>query len=144
MNDSDIFAERELRMLGDDPHPVFVRLGRPRRQKTGEWGCPVQITGMGRDQNHLIFGEDSMQSLQLALSFVSTMLRVSDKLTWFEDPAAGTGFHRTIPETLPPALVAPIEAMIEDVYARWSLQKAKEEEEEAAGLDPETEESLPL
>jgi hypothetical protein len=143
MKDFEVFAERELRMVGADPHSVFVRLGRPRRQETGEWGCPVQILGLGRDQHHLVFGEDSMQALQIALSFVATMLRGSDNLTWSDSPADGTGFHRTIPETLPPALVAPIEAMIEEVYARWDLQNAKAEEEEAAGAGPDVEESSP-
>lgn len=51
---------------------VLVRVGIPRRSGRTGWACPVEITGVLRSR--LVYGEDALQTLCLALDFVGNTL----------------------------------------------------------------------
>jgi hypothetical protein len=86
-------AERKLRFIGRNRRGriVTVRFGlpvrTPRAQRRDPWWCPVQITGLGERSLRPIAGEDSLQSLILALEFVTRVLpaeasRLGGRLEW--------------------------------------------------------------
>lgn len=86
-------AERKLRFIGRNRRGriVNVRFGlpirAPRAQRRDPWWCPVQITGLGGRSLRPIAGEDSLQSLILALEFVTRVLpaeasRCGGRLEW--------------------------------------------------------------
>ena len=54
---------------------VRLRVGKPYRTPTGEWACPVECRGVEPRYTD-IRGEDSLQALCLAISFLR--LRVDD------------------------------------------------------------------
>src|SRR5215203_2579622 len=53
--------------------PVTVALGRPYQAATGEWRCPVQLTGL-HERLPAMAGDDSLQALCLAASLVRALL----------------------------------------------------------------------
>jgi len=88
-----VIAERQLRFMGRNrrPRTVTVRFGlpirAPRAQRRDPWWCPIQITGLGEQSMRPIAGEDSLQSLILALEFVTRVLpaeanRSGGRLEW--------------------------------------------------------------
>ena len=54
------------------PRGVLVRVGVPRRSGRTAWACPVQITGVVKQR--LVYGEDALQVLCLAIEFVGNTL----------------------------------------------------------------------
>ena len=84
----DIIAEHELSALFPDGRTglVHLRVGRPRPCPTGEWACPVEVTGLpGWQGSHDIAGVSSLQSLSLGLRFLRSAL--------LNATARGTGFR---------------------------------------------------
>ena len=77
----EVIAERQLlfKRRGKRPRSVQIEFGRPvrapRAQALDPWFCPVQIKGMGRQRLMPVAGEDSLQSLVLALRWCETELR---------------------------------------------------------------------
>ena len=52
---------------------MTVALGRPYQAATGEWRCPVQLTGL-HERLPDMAGDDSLQALCLAASLVRVLL----------------------------------------------------------------------
>ncbi len=71
-----LIAERTFlfKRPGKRSTTVQVRFGRPIRLQRGPWLCPLQVTGLGPSRVTGIAGEDSLQSLVLALEFVTLTL----------------------------------------------------------------------
>lgn len=46
-----------------------ISIGRPSQQKTGEYACPVYLPDL--QQPTIIYGEDSLQALSLAMQFAA-------------------------------------------------------------------------
>ena len=69
-----------LRLVGvtssGDERSFVVGVGRPRQQPTGEWACPTLSHDVPEPRP--TYGEDSLQALCLALSFIR--LRLEDFL----------------------------------------------------------------
>jgi hypothetical protein len=64
---------------------VTLTIRVPQPVAGSDWGCAVQITGLGRwlSWPRFIFGIDGIQALHLALQFASATLESSgDKLEW--------------------------------------------------------------
>jgi uncharacterized protein DUF6968 len=86
-------AERVFEMVESGRRrELRLRLGAPRY--TGEnFGCQLQLLGMHNDRVFEIFGEDSLQALQLALKFAGKILRAKQEdgtqITWFKSPNLG-------------------------------------------------------
>jgi hypothetical protein len=57
----------------DGTEHVFVAgVGKPTRQPTGDWACPTAM--YDGEEPQLIYGQDSLQSLCLGLSFIRARL----------------------------------------------------------------------
>ncbi|EQA69984.1 DUF6968 family protein [Leptospira noguchii] len=84
-----IIAERELFFHSKrKKQKIIVKMGKPKYlQKSDSWYCPIQITGIGFKKICAAYGEDSMQSLQLAIKLIIINLShfqktQSGKLIW--------------------------------------------------------------
>jgi hypothetical protein len=76
-NIGEVIAERVLTLVHEngDTTKVSVRLGKPQASPDGdEAHCACQITGIGDEKVHEIFGIDAFQALQLALRYISFRL----------------------------------------------------------------------
>jgi hypothetical protein len=81
-----IVATRKLKRL-DRRGSVLIRVGLPRRRRTGEWACPYQLTGLADERIRRVLGEDSIQALHLALEAIRMDLKPFEKqLTWTGAP----------------------------------------------------------
>ncbi len=92
----EIIAERQLEYAsGGKESPVFVRIGKP--YDDGEcWACPFQIIGIGSESIRPIYGQDSVQAIQLAMFIINSELEVLDQdnqLTFLGQ--SNLGFPRT-------------------------------------------------
>jgi hypothetical protein len=89
---------RELREVGGARKVVTVRLGKPRKDPRGDWICPYQVNGLGRNGVQEAHGVDALQALQLALEGIRTALDRSGKsLSWTGGEPGDTGFTRSVP-----------------------------------------------
>jgi hypothetical protein len=80
---TDIIAERVLEFRdGETTVPVTVRLYRPEKQPTGEWGCTLEILGLRAAHKRPIFGADAVEALYLALRAAKMEIDLWDGLTW--------------------------------------------------------------
>jgi hypothetical protein len=121
MDVEEIVAERELEVLGSPSRKVIVRIGKPVRESSGEWGCPHRIEGLGEASVEVTYGVDSMQALQLAMDRVRAILGESaERVAWFGDEQLGSGMPRTVPVILPRSYAVAVEEMIDRTLARWS------------------------
>jgi hypothetical protein len=85
-------ARRELSFrLGSKSRAVIVKIGRAVRQPKASdgdpWWTPLEVRGLGGVDSTSIAGEDSLQSLVLALRFLDSTLpaearRLGGRLEW--------------------------------------------------------------
>jgi hypothetical protein len=55
---------------------VEVRMGMPCQREEGEWGCALQITGLGQDSiDRVVCGVNGLQALTLALELGGLTIR---------------------------------------------------------------------
>lgn len=120
-----IIATRQLTLDGPDgARPVIVRIGRPRRQRTGEWACPFRIAGLGRQRLDHAYGEDAFQALQLALEAIRIQLETArQKVTWLGLPVA-VAFPRQVP-AFDEDLTIRLGRLIDGQVIRWA-RKARD------------------
>lgn len=90
----DVIAEREFEAQGR-PGGVTLRLGRPAPDPQGDWSCPFQTVGLGRDgEVHTAYGVDAVQALVLALQMARAQLQsvqAEHGLTWLDGSDLGLG-----------------------------------------------------
>ncbi|WP_017852076.1 DUF6968 family protein [Leptospira interrogans serovar Szwajizak] len=68
-----VIAERELFFQSKSKkQKIIVKIGKPKYlQKPDDcWYCPIQITGIESKKIRAAYGEDSIQSLQLAIKMI--------------------------------------------------------------------------
>jgi uncharacterized protein DUF6968 len=76
---------------------VLVRIGWPRRRPTGEWACPFQVTGLGRQKIKQAFGIDAFQAVQLVFQAIRLELESKKhKVT-----SHGLGLETVLPRPIP-------------------------------------------
>lgn len=93
-----IVATRKLSQVGGKQRFVIVKIGKPRKQKQGDWECPYHINGIGTQKVMYGHGIDSVQALVMALEGVRTTLEKSTKkLSWAGGEPEETGFTRFVP-----------------------------------------------
>src|SRR5512138_2079703 len=98
----EVIATRRLKVLGDAGRLVTIRLGRPRRVRTGEWACPVQFTGLAELRQIAGRGVDSCQALLEALAGIHyTLAQTRQRFSW-SSMNDQTGFPRPVPYSLGP------------------------------------------
>lgn len=90
----DVFAERVLEATRNgNQYQVTVRIGRPVKSRdASHYRCPYQIAGLGDDTVRSAAGEDSMQSLNLALKIIGSELSrhcQSYRFSWLGQPDLG-------------------------------------------------------
>ena len=115
-----ILAERELadRTSGK---VVRVSLGVPRaRTADADWECPFRISGAGISRLECGRGIDSMQALTTALDFIRVLLDESGLALGWKMGAGRqdiwhdeTGFARSIPIALGPAITRRLEGVVD-------------------------------
>jgi hypothetical protein len=69
--------------------PVVLTLGVPRPVPGSDWGCAVQITGLGSPwrRPRYVFGIDAVQALHLAMKVATAALEAAKPpLVWLGDP----------------------------------------------------------
>jgi len=89
-----VIAERVFEMVEEGQRvQLRLRLGAPKDTGNQNFACPVQISGIQSDRVFEIVGEDSLQALQLALKFASTLLQAKQEqgaqITWFNTSELG-------------------------------------------------------
>jgi hypothetical protein len=74
LDDPDLIAAMELIGVSasGDELSFVVGVGQPRRQPTGEWACPTLWHDV--QEPRLIYGDESLQALGLALSLIRQRL----------------------------------------------------------------------
>ncbi len=94
-----MIAERRLTLASDDgTHlDLVVRIGKPQRSPDREeFSCECQIAGLDQSKVWRIYGVDTFQAIQLALSFISTLLnqyrRESKGSIYWLEPGDDMGF----------------------------------------------------
>jgi hypothetical protein len=120
-----ILAERLLGEKGSG-NVVRVSLGAPRPGTDGaDWACPFRIHGAGISRVEFGYGVDSMQSLTTALEGIRVLLDESGlSLGWKMGAGRGeiwhgeTGFPRSIPIVLGPALKRRLERLFDSEIRR--------------------------
>jgi hypothetical protein len=118
-------AVRRLRVPGKPARTVTVRLGTPRRLGGGwDWGCPVEIAGLGPPRLRYIFGIDAFQALQLGLEYIAIRTSAAKPRPFLYEPEDGGHFARSFPAYLPTATQKRLQALIEQADLRW-LRKQK-------------------
>ncbi|WP_051772818.1 DUF6968 family protein [Saccharothrix sp. NRRL B-16314] len=107
----DVVAERRLECVAGDGTrtEVVIRFGSPHPDPlstNGDWCCPHQILGLGKDDVGASFGVDSLQALLLSvyrvrLELASRAAAASVDLDWLGLPELGLTVA-PIPHTGPP------------------------------------------
>lgn len=89
---------RRLRVVGLNGEEIIVKIGKPRREKGGNWACPFHLSGLGFRQIEYGHGIDAIQSLLMAIDGIRVRLEQSGKLlVWAGGESGDTGFTRFIP-----------------------------------------------
>ena len=103
----------------------MLRIGKPRRERTGEWACPFRITGLGSQGLRRAFGEDAVQALQLALEAIRGQLETCGRsVKWLDLPVA-VAFPRQIP-SFDEELAARLTRLVDKEVARWAGKRLRE------------------
>ena len=122
-----VVAARRLQVSGIPGRAIRVRVGVPRRLGGGwDWGCPVEISGLGAPRLRYIFGVDAFQALQLGLNYIAVRLATAHPRPFWFKPADGSGFTRSIPTSLPLATQRRLERMIDQAAGRWAQRQNME------------------
>ena len=98
---SDVIAERQLYILGEDPaREIIVRLGRPQRKTNNpnDYFCPYVILGLGAQVVRGASGVDAFQAIQLTLKQIAYELTIRNagldgRLRWLGDDEVDIGFR---------------------------------------------------
>jgi hypothetical protein len=118
-------AVRRLRVPGKPSRTVTVRIGTPRRLGGGwDWGCPVEISGLGPPRLRYIFGVDAFQALQLGLEYIAIRISASKPMPFLFEREDGGHFTRSFPTYFPIATQKRLQALIDQANIRW-LRKQK-------------------
>ena len=94
-----MIAERQLTLIANDGglQDIVVRIGKPKPSPDrSDFSCEIEILGIGEGKARRIYGLDALQSLQLTLHFISTMLNhyrqeANGRIYWRE-PGDDMGF----------------------------------------------------
>jgi len=94
----DVVLIRKLYLIGETEKEVVVKVGKPRvADENGNYYCPFQIVGLGRDKINYAMGIDAVQAMLLGLSKIGIILYASEewkegRLRWIGDEQGDLGF----------------------------------------------------
>ena len=76
----ELIAERTVVNESTSPHKdIYVRIGKPVSVPSVAWACPYKIVGLGDESIRAVFGVDAVQSLQLVMVVVGSILEREQK-----------------------------------------------------------------
>jgi hypothetical protein len=121
-----VIAVRHLRRRGVPGHPVVVRVGIPRKLRGGwDWGCPVEIRGLGEPRLRYVYGVDAFQALQLGMDYIGIRVATSIPQPFQFEAGDGGGFSDSIRKYFPLKTRRKLEALSQQSGARASKQKRR-------------------
>jgi hypothetical protein len=119
-------AVRRLRVPRHPGQVVTIRIGVPRRLGGGwDWGCPVEISGMGAPRLRYVFGIDAFQALQLSFDYIAIRTAAAKPRPFLFDKDDGGCVTRSLPTYLPVKRLARLEALIDAEVARWARSQQR-------------------
>jgi hypothetical protein len=104
-----VIARRRLEFMDDGlEKQIIIKIGKPRRQRDTDSGyyCPFVIVGIGKGNIQVAFGEDSVQSIELAFNMIGALMKVyyqrlyPNQITWNNDSRLGFPLPDTPEELL--------------------------------------------
>lgn len=123
----EIIGERQLSRVGSQEKYTTIALGKPRRNKDGDWECPFRITGSKIQYG---YGIDALQALTTALEGIRVMLEQSGKTFSLVGGEPGyTGFDRPVPSSLGAEFNVRLNRIIDREIAKFvdGLERAHQE-----------------
>jgi hypothetical protein len=119
-------AVRRLRVPGHPARAVTVRIGTPRPLGGGwDWGCPVEISGLGAPRLCYIFGVDAFQALQLGLDYIAIRTAAAKPRPFLFEREDGGCFTRSLPTYLPVATQKRLQRLIDQAGDRWGRKQKR-------------------
>jgi hypothetical protein len=119
-------AVRRPRVPGHPARAVTVRIGTPRRLGGGwDWGCPVEISGLGAPRLRYVFGVDAFQALQLGLDYIAIRTAAAEPRPFLFEREDGGCFTRSLPTYLPVATQKRLQGLIDQAGGRWARKKKR-------------------
>ena len=120
-----LVAERELEKPERPRTKAALRIGSPRKRRTGEYECRYEIRGFGRARRMKVYGVDGLQSLTLALVAArADLARMNGDVEWLEEPAY-LGLPVMAGAHLPRKFVDRIEKAVGRVHASFYREARK-------------------
>ncbi|KFA90807.1 DUF6968 family protein [Archangium violaceum] len=118
-----VIAERTLTVGGQKDSSVWIRIGKPRKDRsTNNYFCPYSFEGLDDRKVREAWGMDSIQALQNALQSIRLELTPhADALSWEGGQNGWLGFPKLIPDSFGPTFTLRLEKMVEretDRFAR--------------------------
>ena len=114
-----VIAVRRLRVPGHPTRAVTVRIGVPRRLGGGwDWGCPIEISGLGAPRLRYGLGVDAFQALQLSLDYIANRIAKAKPRPFLFEREDGGWFTRSLP-TLPVKRQQSLQRVIDQAELRW-------------------------
>jgi hypothetical protein len=112
-------AERELVGAKPKSRPLYLRVGKPRPLRGGNWECRYEIRRLRPPRRARAYGVDALQALALALQLARQDLeRLCPWAKWLDEPAS-RGLPMQAPILLPRKYEKRIEATIERATNRF-------------------------
>jgi hypothetical protein len=119
-------AVRRLRVPGKPARGVTIRIGTPQRLGGGwDWGCPVEISGLGAPRLRYIFGVDAFQALQLGLDYIAIRTAAAKPRPFLFERDDGGCFTRSIPTFLSLESQERLQALIDKAPNRWAARQKR-------------------
>ena len=93
----EVIATRQLKLYGEPEKDVVVKIGKPEQSEHHDYCCRIQVTGVGNERVHGIYGVDSVQAIELAMRFLGSELQRLNtqhegRLRWGDAPKGWFGF----------------------------------------------------
>jgi hypothetical protein len=127
-------AVRRLRVPGKPARAVTIRIGTPRRLGGGwDWGCPVEISGLGAPRLRYIFGVDAFQALQLGLDYIAIRTTTAKPRPFLYERDDGGCFTRSLPTYLSLESQERLQALIDKQPDRWTERQKRSRTRRSGG-----------
>ena len=107
-------ATRRLKTEISGGPVVELRIGKPRKETSGQWTCPFEIAGLEQGGITFVRAIDALQALVLTFVAARRVLRESkQKFTWIGGEGYDGGLPLSIPEVLGTSFARKIERAVE-------------------------------
>ena len=96
-NIGEVIATRQLCLMDESNREISVKIGKPQLSEHNDYFCPIQVTGIGEERVHGVYGVDSVQALELAMRYLGSELQRLNtqhqgRIRWGDAPKGWFGF----------------------------------------------------